>query len=63
MDTVVGDDVLRLDPKSNYNIHFPIRRGLLNVHSDVGGSLFNVLDQLQTIWEYAITVKLGISLS
>lgn len=61
-DTIVGDDIFRLDPEAPYNIHYPIRRGLLNLHGGVGGSLFNVIDQLQAIWEYAITVKLGIPL-
>lgn len=60
LDTVVGDDIFRLHPKAGYNIHYPIKRGLLNIHSGVGGSLFNVLDHLQTIWEYAITEKLKI---
>lgn len=61
-DRVVGDDIFKLDTKASYNIHFPIRRGLLNLHPGVGGSLWNVLDHLQTIWEYAITAKLGIPL-
>lgn len=61
-ETVVGDDIFRVDPKANYNIHYPIRRGILNLHSGIRGSLYNVLDLLQTIWEYAITEKLGIPL-
>lgn len=62
LETVVGDEIFRLDPQANYNIHYPIRRGLLNIHGGCGGSLFNCIDQLQTIWEYACKVKLGIPL-
>lgn len=58
-DSVYGDDIFNLDPVG-YNIHFPIRRGQLNIHEGIGGSLFNVLDHLQAIWEYAIEHKLGI---
>lgn len=60
---IIGDDIFQLDPEADYNIHYPIRRGLFNLHSNVGGSLYNVLDHMQSIWEYAITVKLGIPLS
>ena len=44
-DVIVGDDILRI-PKSvlpNYNLHFPFRRGDLNLHSDIGGSLSSIL--------------------
>lgn len=60
MNVVVADDILKIDPNANYNIHFPIKRGQLNVHSGLGGSLFNALDHLQTILEHAITQKLQI---
>lgn len=76
---IVGADVLRLDPNSNFNVHFPIRRGevsvrftihkgLLNVflqfniHSGVGGTLMSVLEDIRTIWEYAIKNYLEINL-
>lgn len=62
LETVVGDDIFRINPAADYNIHFPIRRGQLNVYPGVGGSIFNVLDDLQTIWEYAISEKLNIPL-
>lgn len=51
---IVGADVLRLDPNGNFNIHFPIRRGEFNIHKSVGGSLVAVLEDIRTIWEYAI---------
>ena len=44
-DVVVGDDILRIPQSTiqNYNLHFPFRRGDLNLHSDVGGSLTSIL--------------------
>ncbi len=37
-ETVVGDGVLDLDPGAEFNIHFPFRRGDLNLHPGVGAS-------------------------
>lgn len=54
LETIFGDEILDLDPNGQYNIHFPMRRGELNVHANVGGSLTCVLADLQEIWEYAI---------
>lgn len=62
INTIVGADVLRLDPNGNFNIHFPIRRGEFNIHKGVGGSVFSVLEDIKTIWEYAIRNYLDISL-
>lgn len=62
LNVVVGDDILKIDPAANYNIYFPIKRGHLNIHSGLGGSLFNTLDHIQTILEYALTQKLEIKL-
>ena len=44
-DVVVGDDILKIPQSTiqNYNLHFPFRRGDLNLHSDVGGSLTSIL--------------------
>ena len=43
-DVVVGDDIYNLQNLiQNYNLHFPFRRGDLNLHSDVGGSLTSIL--------------------
>ncbi|CAL7942719.1 unnamed protein product [Xylocopa violacea] len=61
-DVVVGDDVLSLNPDDNFNIHFPYRRGELNVHSGPGGSLRSVMADLKTIWEYVLTEKMDIPL-
>lgn len=62
LETVVGDDIFKINPADGFNIHYPIKRGQLNLYPGIGGSLFNVLDNLQTIWEYAIVKKLGIPL-
>ena len=42
-DVIVGDEVLELPSSPQYNIHFPFRRGDVNLHPDVGGSLTSVL--------------------
>lgn len=35
-EVIVGEDALRLHPNSNYNIHFPYKRGDINVHDGIG---------------------------
>ncbi|KAF4527672.1 hypothetical protein B566_EDAN015129 [Ephemera danica] len=57
----VGDAVLQLNPTEEYNVHFPFRRGELNVHDGPGGSLTAVLANLETIWRWALQNKLGIT--
>lgn len=61
-DYVIGEEVLYLNPKSDFNIHWPIRRGRLNLHSGVGGSLTAVLADLETIWGTVIHQYLDIPL-
>ncbi|XP_051170338.1 actin-related protein 8 [Leptopilina boulardi] len=61
-DIVIGDEILSLNPTADFNIHFPYRRGELNVHSGPGGSLRSVLADLKAIWEYVLTGKLDIPL-
>lgn len=61
-DVIVGDDILNLNPQEDFNIHWPYRRGELNVHSGPGGSLRAVLADLKAIWEYVLTVKMNIPL-
>nr|XP_018899502.1 PREDICTED: actin-related protein 8 isoform X2 [Bemisia tabaci] len=61
-DTVIGDDVLLLNPDLDYNIHFPMQRGQLNLHSGIGGSLTSVLANMESIWTYLIRNKLDISI-
>lgn len=52
---------LYLKPGENFNVHWPIRRGQLNLHPGVGGSLSSVLADLETIWITAIQKFLDIS--
>lgn len=59
---VVGDLVLDIDPELPYNIHFPYRRGDFNLHSEVGGSISSVLNDLYGIWSSIIEYKLDIPL-
>lgn len=59
---VVGDLVLDIDPELPYNIHFPYRRGDFNIHSEVGGSISSVLNDLYAIWSSIIEYKLDIPL-
>ena len=42
-EVIVGDEVLDLPNTPQYNIHFPFRRGDVNLHSDIGGSLTSIL--------------------
>lgn len=61
-EVIVGDDILALDPEADYNIHFPYKRGELNVHGGPGGSLRAVLANLKTIWEHVLNKKMNIPL-
>ena len=53
---IFDKDLLKLNfnEEKHYNVHFPIKRGELNTHSQVGGSLTSVLSDLEDIWSYAI---------
>lgn len=57
-DTIIGDEILNLNPSLDFNVHFPIQRGELNLHSGVGGSLSSVLTNLYDIWTHIIKTKL-----
>lgn len=59
-DVVIGDDVFKLHPDMNYNVHFPFKRGDINVHSGVGGSETAILADLEAIWCFAVESVLGI---
>ncbi|XP_023166833.2 actin-related protein 8 [Drosophila hydei] len=58
------EQILRLSASDahNYDIHFPIQRGELNVHGGKGGSLQATLSHLEHIWSHALEQCLGISL-
>uniref|UniRef100_A0A8C5RZY0 Actin-related protein 8 n=1 Tax=Laticauda laticaudata TaxID=8630 RepID=A0A8C5RZY0_LATLA len=59
---VVGEEALYVNPLDSYNVHWPIRRGQLNLHLGAGGSLTAVLADLEDIWSHAIQKDLEISL-
>lgn len=60
-DLVIGNDILRLDPKQEFNIHFPYKKGELNVHSGPGGSITSIMADLETIWTYILETNFQIS--
>ncbi|KPP64929.1 hypothetical protein Z043_116681 [Scleropages formosus] len=59
---LVGEEALYVNPADCYSIHWPIRRGQLNVHPRPGGSLAAVLADLEAIWSYSIQKLLEIPL-
>ncbi|CAN7992666.1 unnamed protein product [Ixodes hexagonus] len=59
---LVGEEVLYLNPSERYHIHWPLRRGRLNLHPGVGGSLVSVMSHLEAIWGVAIQQYLDIPL-
>jgi len=61
-ETVIGNDVMDLKPDGEFSVHFPWRRGQLNVHSGVGGSITSVINDLTDIWKWCITDLLQINL-
>lgn len=62
-DIIIGDDVINIDPAGDFNVHFPMKRGELNIHNSVGGSLTSILQDLADIWEYVLKNKLEIDLN
>ncbi|XP_016981645.1 actin-related protein 8 [Drosophila rhopaloa] len=58
------DRILRLSAfdARDYDIHFPMQRGELNVHKEKGGSLQASLQHLERIWAYALEARLKIPL-
>ncbi|XP_045618086.1 actin-related protein 8 isoform X1 [Procambarus clarkii] len=59
---IVGDEILSLHPSLEFNVHFPIVRGDLNIHSGLGGSVSAVLADLETIWGHCISTILNVPL-
>ncbi|KAM7346712.1 actin-related protein 8 [Cochliomyia hominivorax] len=61
-DNIFDEDLLKINFTNNcdYNIHFPVKRGELNLHSHIGGSLTAVLSDLESIWSYAIHERMAI---
>lgn len=61
-DVIVGDSVLLLKPTEPYHIRWPMRRGQLNIHRGIAGSLTSVVTDLESIWSYAISELLKVPL-
>ena len=51
---------LLVEPHKDYNLHWPMRRGRLNVHNGPCGTLTSVLSDLELIWGTAIQTMLDI---
>jgi len=51
---------LMVNPKDSYNVHWPMRRGSLNIHSGPGGSISAVLQDLEDIWATVLQTYLNI---
>lgn len=62
-DTVLGNDIFRLNPNESFNIHFPYKRGDFNIHSGPGGSMTAVLADLEAIWKHIIEAHLQVKSS
>jgi actin-related protein 8 len=35
-EVIIGDDVMNINPESCFNVHFPYRRGDINLHGGIG---------------------------
>ncbi|XP_017011227.2 actin-related protein 8 [Drosophila takahashii] len=64
LEHLFDDRILRLSAQDarDYDIHFPMQRGELNVHKEKGGSLQASLQHLERIWSYALETRLKIPL-
>lgn len=51
-----------MNPADNYNLHWPIRRGQLNIHDGPGGTMTAVLADIEAIWATALQKHLDIPL-
>ena len=49
-----------VNPKESYNLHWPMRRGSLNVHSGLAGSMSAALQDLEDIWSTVLQAHLNI---
>ncbi|XP_037934661.1 actin-related protein 8-like [Teleopsis dalmanni] len=62
-ETIFDQTILSLTSSEakEYNVHFPLRRGELNLHNGIGGSMSSVLENLEAIWLHVINDKMGIT--
>ena len=49
-----------MQPSAPYHLRWPIKRGELNLHGEVGGSPSSIVEDLVTIWGNAIESLLDI---
>lgn len=59
---IVGEPALYIHPSDSYTLHWPMKKGRLNLHSGPGGSLTAVCADLENLWAYAIQTHLTIPL-
>ncbi|KAK3085468.1 hypothetical protein FSP39_003869 [Pinctada imbricata] len=59
---VVGEEALAIHPSEDYILHWPIRRGRLNLTDNKPMSLTSIMADLETIWATAIQNHLDIPL-
>jgi len=52
---------MMVNPKEPYNLHWPMRRGCLNIHDGLGGSISAVLQDLEDIWSTVLSTRLDIA--
>lgn len=58
---LVGQEALYVKPNDGYDLHWPMRRGCLNVHKNIGGTLSAVVQDIEDIWLTALRNYLKIS--
>jgi len=49
-----------VNPSESFSLHWPVRRGSLNIHTGPGGSLSAVLQDLEDIWTSVLATQLNI---
>lgn len=59
VEKLFGDEALRVRPGSDFDVFWPMRRGRLNLHKGIGGSLTAALHDLKDIWDWAIREHLS----
>ncbi|XP_046542630.1 actin-related protein 8-like [Haliotis rubra] len=57
---IIGEEALYVHPSDNYTLHWPMRRGRLNLHGGPCGSLTSVMADLEVIWSKALETYLSI---
>ncbi|XP_061387748.1 actin-related protein 8 [Musca vetustissima] len=61
-ENIFDEDIIKLntDQACDYNIHFPMKRGDLNLHNNIGGSMTAVISDLESIWSHVIVERMSI---